>query len=99
MSTEFYCYCMLDNGDLLNNTCLFMYTQWIGERWIILIKKQNLIRSKTLKLLHWNPNSVVGKINVLFSLIDSPTKKPSTTIVLDGEEETSKKSSNIKLKK
>ena len=50
-----------------------------------------------------NQSAIKSKLALLKALknaetiIDSPTKKPSTTIVLDGEE-TSKKSSNIKLK-
>ena len=47
-----------------------------------------------------NQSAIKSKLALLKAetIIDSPTKKPSTTIVLDGEEETSKKSSNIKLK-
>ena len=51
-----------------------------------------------------NQSAIKSKLALLKALknaetiIDSPAKKPSTTIVLDGEEETGKKSSNIKLK-
>ena len=31
-------------------------------------KKQKIVRSRCLSLLHWNPNSVIGKVNSIISL-------------------------------